>query len=371
MSSYHVQVGSDYGAYLVQWSRVLTGENPWDLNEPIFNAYGPLYNSIAIFSHVHPLLPKLIFSLSWIAISLYLMKILYQRYSEDSLTMLAGFLFLFANPFLWISISMQGFFDILPAICCVMAVIFRSKRRFILAALFLAIGFLFKFYPIVLFPILVIDNRRIRVLPGITYFIFITVGFLVSFLIWGESTFNPLIFASARDSKILSIFFFLKSRFSPLRLFTEQPNLDNYSNYTMIIGYLVVVFYTWKRRIESSLSAIIYMMIVLVLYRTGHFQFFTSIFLISPFWYATTNLSKSRKEKILVPISIYLYWITILHLTFYLFKGIGPWPWSLFREIAGLPNLLLSLWTIVTVVRLGYSSSELLPTKKNQSLIRR
>ena len=339
-SSFYPQQGSDYGAYLIQWSWVL-------------NAYAPNYNALAIFSAINPLVPRLIFCIFWIAASLYLIKLLCQRYPENYSILLASILFLLANPFLWISVSMQAYFDILPATFCLTAVAFRVRRNFALAGLFLGIGVLLKYYPIVLLPILMIDNRRVRIIPAITCIGLTLLGFLISFFIWGTSTFNPLLFASGRHSKILSIFYFLRSRFSPFHLFVTQPNLDAYSNYILIVGWLLVLFYIWKRRTEVSLASVICIMTVFVLYKVGHFQFYTSIFLLVPFWYASSNLPESRKQKILVPIAMYLYWIMTLHLTYYLFRGIGPWPWSLFREIAGLPNLLLSLWSIVTAIRLG------------------
>ena len=107
----------DYIAYIQQWSVILQGDDPWNPVQKIpTNAYGPLFNVLALFYAIHPLAPKLLFCISSLGASTWLIKILGKRYRKEPLIMLAGLLFLFINPFLLLTIAEQGLFDILPAV---------------------------------------------------------------------------------------------------------------------------------------------------------------------------------------------------------------------------------------------------------------
>ncbi|KOP22560.1 hypothetical protein AMR41_30855 [Hapalosiphon sp. MRB220] len=345
----------DYVAFTSQWSAILKGADPWNLEESIpVNAYGPLFNILALFFAIHPLAPKLLFCLAWLGVSVYLIKILSRRYREEPLVMLAGIFYVFINPFFWLTIAEYGLFDILPSIGCLIAIALSTKRRFYLSGLVLGIGVLFKYYPIVLLPLLMIDGRKLRFSPALSCIGTIISGLLISVAVWGMSTFSPILFASERESKVLSIFMFLRGKASPLRLFTDQPNLDAYSTYAMVLFVTLVFFLVWITKVEISLAAIIGILTALTFYKVGHSQFYTSIFLMVPFWYATSTLSETRKLKILLPIGLLLAWLIALQLVYNLFGGMWQKPWIYLRDIVGLPTFVIECWSVISVIHYGH-----------------
>lgn len=344
----------DYVAFTLQWSAILQGEDPWNLDDTIpVNAYGPLFNALALIFAIHPLAPKLFFNLAWFGSATYLAKCFLRRYQHSSLVVLALISSLFLNPFLWLTISEYGLFDILPAISCLSSLAFSYRRQFYWAGLILGIGVLLKIYPIVLLPFLMIDGRRLKIAPALSCIGTIAMGFLISVAIWGQSTFSPFLFAEARDSKILSIFRFLRGKASPLRLFVDQPNWDVYSIYAMTFFVVAVLIFVWVRNLETSLAATVGMVTALTFYKVGHSQFYTCIFLMIPFWYATSQLPEFRKLKILLPFSLLLGWIVVLQVVYNLFGGMLSHPWFHLREIVGLPTFALACWSVVSALSLG------------------
>ena len=344
----------DYVAFSLQWAAILQGADPWNLDDSIpVNAYGPLFNTLAILFAIHPLAPKLLFCVAWLGSAAYLVKVLSQRYRKSPLVMLAGVFCLFLNPFFWLTISEYGLFDILPAISCLGAIALSSRRRFYWAGFILGIGVLLKFYPIVLLPFLMVESRRLKIAPALSCIGTVGLGFLISVVVWGQSTFSPFLFAHERESKTLSIFMFLRGKISPLRLFVDQPNLDAYSTYAIVLFVGLVLILVWTRKLEISLSAIAGMLTTLAFYKVGHSQFYTSIFLMIPFWYATSRLPEPEKGKILLPFSLLLAWLVVLQLAYNLFGGMLEGPWIHLRDVVGLPTFGLECWSVISAIRYG------------------
>lgn len=344
----------DYVAFTLQWGAILQGKDPWDLDDSIpVNAYGPLFNTIAFIFAIHPLAPKLLFNLAWFGSATYLAKVLLRHYQLSSLTALAVVFSLFLNPFFWLTIAEYGLFDILPAISCLSALVFIYRRRFYWAGLLLGLGVLLKIYPIVLLPFLMIDGRRLNIAPALSCIGTVAMGLLISVGIWGQSTFSPFLFAQARDSKILSIFRFLRGKASPLRLFVDQPNWDAYSVYAIALFVGAVLLLVWVKNLETSLAATVGIVTTLTFYKVGHSQFYTCIFLMMPYWYATSPLPEFRKLKILLPFSLLLAWIAVLQVAYNLFGGMLSHPWFHLREIVGLPTFALACWSVVAALSLG------------------
>ncbi len=352
----------DYVAYTSQWSAILKGADPWDLGEKIpVNAYGPLFNILALLFAIHLLAPKLLFCLAWLGVSVYLIKVLSRHYREEPLIMLLGIFYMFINPFFWLTIAEYGLFDILPAICCLSAIALNTRRRFYLSGSVLGIGVLLKYYPIVLLPFLMIDGRRLRIFPALSCIGTIVSGLLISIAIWGMSTLSPILFASGRESKLLSIFRFLRGKVSPLNLFIDNPNLDTYSTYTIVLFVALAFFLVWFRKLEASLGAIIGILTTLTFYKVGHSQFYTCIFLIVPFWYATSKLSETRKRKILLPIGLLLTWLITFQLAYNLFGGMSDKPWGHLRGVIGLPTFVIQCWSVMVTIRYGVKTEKLVP----------
>ena len=228
----------DYWGYLDEWMVVLGGRNPWlclrevCLNWPEdpttlgsrtgFNPYGPLFNALAPLVWVNPLTNKLLFAFLYLAYVTWLIKDLAPRRGLITLSWPLLSLWIL-NPFPWVEIAYFGYFDVLMALACVAAVHSMISKRDGVSGSYLALGVLLKFMPIVILPFLVFSERRFhfRLLSfcvGV-----VIVGFTVSTLIWGPSTFLPLALAAVRWPS-WSIYEVLASTHSPLHLFWDLPN---------------------------------------------------------------------------------------------------------------------------------------------------
>ena len=345
----------DYQHYIVHWSAILQGSDPWTFPEGVpTNAYGPLYNALAFLYAINPFAPKVFFCITWLVASYYIVNIIFRKFEKENLIILAGILALFLNPFFWILIVSYGSMDILPAVFSLSAIVFRIQRSFILSGAMLGIGVLFKYYPIVLLPFLMIDNRRFQFSLMLSCLGTILFGLLISFAVWGMSTFSPVLFAASRHSKLLSIFRFLRGDYSPLHLFADNPNLDAYSFPAMILFLSIVLYFVWNRKIETPLAAILGFMTALTFYKVGHHQFYTAIFFMVPLWYTHSNLPEPYKNKVLLPLCVFLIWMIILILAFFSTKGQGPWPIKSFlASTIGLPTFILAVWSITAGIYYG------------------
>ena len=356
-----IGIRHDYIAYTQQWLAILEGDDPWNLGKDIpRNAYGPLYNALALFYAIHPLAPKVLFCMAWIGTSAWLIKVLGKSHGKQPLIMLAVLLFLFINPFFFVTIAEHGIFDILPAICLLGALVYKNRQQLFLSGIILGLGILLKYYPIFLLPFLMINGRKIQLKPLLSCLVTVISGFIISYAIWGMSTFSPILFAGERVSKLISIFRFLRGKLSPLQLITNQPNLDEYSLIAIVLTVSFVIILTWFRNIEITLAGAIGMLTALTFYKVGHPQFYACLYFMIPFWYATSVLPETKQLKILLPSGILLIWIAILQLAYSISaigtdKGVGfrVLPWGHLREIIGLPSFLLACWAILSAIYYG------------------
>jgi hypothetical protein len=347
----------DHSAYVRHWSAILQGSDPWNLGEGTAkNAYGPLYNALALLYAINPFLPKIIFCIAWLGASCYIINTFRQKFGGKPTVTLAGVFTVFLNPFFLIMLVIYGSMDILPAVFCLGAIVFRIQRRFFLSGIALGIGILFKFYPIVLLPFLMIDERRFRFSLMSSCVGTMILGLSISVWVWGMSTFNPVLFATDRPSKMLSIFRFLRGEYSPLYFFTDNPNIDAYSFSAMVLFLFIVFYFAWSRKIETSLAAILGLLTALTFYKVGHHQFYVALFLMAPLWYTQSDLSEFYKNKVFLPMSLFLAWIAILTLVYFLTGHYKILPFL--RPTIGLPTFALAVWSITAAIYYGGSRAK-------------
>ena len=252
---------------------------------PRLNTYGPLFNVLAPLVWINPLANKLLFAFSYLVYVIWLIKDFAPRRGLVALSWPWLVLWLL-NPFPWVEIAYFGYFDVLVALACVAAVhsLIGSKDGF--SGTYLALGILLKYMPIVILPFLVFSERRFhfRVLSfcvGVVIF-----GLVVSVLIWGTSTFLPLMFAATRHSH-WSIYDVLASTHSPLRLFWDSPNLDSLDwleKPFLVTAGLGVFAWCVLRRTGPALSAVLAVLVTLLFYRTGFINYQMVPFLLISYW---------------------------------------------------------------------------------------
>ena len=288
-----------YYAYLAEWNAVLSGGDPWVHAKGIFfNAYGPLFNALALLVWVNPLANKLVFAFSYLVYVVWLIKEFAPRRGLAACSWPWTALWLL-NPFPWEQIAYGGYFDILVSLACVAAVHSLIGRKDGISGTCLALGILLKYVPIVILPFLAFNKRRVhyRLLAfcgAVALF-----GFLVSLIIWGTSTFAPLTFAATRHSE-WSIYYVMNSS---LRLFRESPNLDWLGNPLLFIAGLGVFLWCPLRRIEPALSSVLATLVTLLFYRVGLPNYQMLLFCLVLYW-SISNWEQFNRHFVLAALLV-------------------------------------------------------------------
>ena len=119
----------------------------------------------------------------------------------------------------------------------------------------------------------------------------------------------------------------------------------------MIVVFLAVSWFLFKKNIDPILGSILTFAAVLSFYKVGHQQFFLFFFLVSPF--AIRHLLSC--STILTPrvAATFFVWIGFLNwyqLEYQLTCGMWKWPAKVFRHYGALPYLILSAVLAVTII---------------------
>jgi len=339
----------DYLGFIIEWQLVLAGEPPWGGTS--LNAYGPLFNIFAFLSELNPLAPKIFFSCTWIALSVWLIG-LFVRNNLSQFCVWIGSAFLLANPAFWHQIPWNGQFDITVAATCLISIILIIRGHEISAGVALAIGFLLKFYPLAMLPFLMINHHSIRLRLTISFGVTCAIGLLLSFLVWGPSTFYPLFFASNRPSSMLSVFRFLRGTYSPLGLFYNTPNVDFLSLPAMFlfVGLAFVGCY-YSKKMSTIPACLIGMLTTFTFYKVGHAHFLEVACLLTVLWFAVDNTAFRLNPSLSAAAGAYFAWIGLTETLYLLGRALVPYPWSLIRDMAGLPTACLACWFIIEIFR--------------------
>jgi hypothetical protein len=304
----------DYDDYLRQWRLVTDGLNPWisKTGEGTSNAYGPAYNLLALFAYLHPLLPKCLFIFVWFGTIAWLDKLHMVNENLDFRKKALLWLLIMVNPYFWRQTSLAAHFDILVATCCLGAIHCQKVRREILAGIWLAMGILLKFIPIVLLPFLCIQNRRIRPKLLLTCSALVVLAFTICYILWGDAVFHPLLYAGERPSARHSIFRFLRGEYSPLRLFTDNPNVDFMSFPLIVLLGGILFLLHLKHNFEISAISLLTLTGVLLLYKVGHSQFQIIPIYVGSYWFIVHGRPGNDIVKVGKLALFYLAWISIL-----------------------------------------------------------
>lgn len=345
----------DYYYFLNMWYEVEQGHDPWFLvagaNGVVpLNAYGPLFNLLTGPFWVNPLAPKLLFAYAYILFAIGEIKCFTasHRPSAWSLAILTA---LFWNPFPWIEIAIRGHFDILVALLCLGAIRARVTGRDCVSGICLALGVLLKFLPVVLLPFLALDRGRIRPRFVVTALGAIALGLGLSYWLWGATMFSPLTFAATRKSNFLSIFYFLRGRFSPLNLFLAFTNCDKLAPFVLFVALLRAWqwYRTGQRGIEHA--CVVAVVVTAIFYHTGFPQYHMVPFVLGLSWALRYwELLRDRPARI-IAVASYFGWLAVFEF-YYLFvndDSVAAY-WFVVQEIVGLPMFLIGCAFLAAVV---------------------
>ncbi len=278
----------DYYFYLQVWYEVRVGHDPWFLVAGLdgtvpLNAYGPLFNLMAGLAWCNLLLPKLLFASAYLLYVISEIKRFTTTHSS-SLVALIVLSALFLNPYPWVEIAIRGHFDVLVALFCLAGLRARIRGHDIVAAMTLAAGVLLKFFPVVLVPFLAVDGRRVRVRFLVAAILGIALGIALSVEVWGISTFSPIMFAATRRSRPLSIFYFLRGRFSPLLWFTSFTNYDFLAPCFLALALGRVWLWAFLRQPAIDAVTVVAVATTLLFYQTGFPQYYMVPFVLGASW---------------------------------------------------------------------------------------
>ena len=289
----------DYWSYVHIWKLIIAGRDPWSgrVEDFTFNAYGPLFNALALPGSVAWLLPKVLFCLvhSLCAIAML-------RAAERATRALKGRHFwvpwvvvgFFWSPFFWCEIAWCGNFDILVGALILAAVVNACREHGARSGAFLSAGILLKYYPCMLLPFLVIQPRTFRWKLAVATTILTLAGLASSVAVWGLSTFEPFTFNARRPSTLLSVFSFLRGAYSPLRLWTPEPDVDWLSLPSTAVAILTVLALSMVRRIDLPSASLAAMTATLACYKVGNTQYQMTLFLLAALWYQENDLRGPR-----------------------------------------------------------------------------
>ncbi len=341
----------DYSLYLQMWREVWLGHDPWFFAYGVFgkypqNAYGPLFNILAIPALVNWLLPKLLCAGAYLVFAIWLIK---ERGKDRRQAGLLGPLLIiwFWMPYCWVELASFGHFDVLVGLLCVAAVEARVRQRDVLSGVCLGLGVLLKFMPIVLVPFLILDRGRPRYRLLSAAAVTVALGLGISVLLWGPSTFRPLIFAAGRASHHLSIYRFLKGTHSPLQWLDFNENLDQAAPLFMLMALLRAWQFVRKRLIEPTPAAVLAVLVTLMFYQVGFAQYYMVLFVLASYWLMSARAAIRGEMLLWIALGCYFGWLSIFDIILSKFDidSTGMQEWI------GLPTFLLGCFLLVGIVR--------------------
>jgi hypothetical protein len=349
----------DYYFYLEMWYHVLQGWDPWFIvagNNGLapLNAYGPLFNLMAGLAWINPLAPKLLFSYAYI---LFAISSIRRFAAGRPVSVIRSFstIALFWNPFPWVEIAVYGHFDVLVGLACLGAVRAIARGRDIRSGVSLAAGVLLKYLPIVLLPFLAVAGGRCRgrLRPRFlaTALVSIAAGLGLSAWVWGPSTFLPLKLATTRYSTTLSIFWFLRGRYSPLPGIGLAPNLDELSPLVQLLALAWAWSWSWARKPDVEASAVVAVTLTVLLYRVGYPQYQMVPFVLGSAWAVRRWDGLKDRSALAVAMAAYFGWLAAFD-PYYILADtyeMGLY-WHRVRDAVGLPTFLLGCAFLAAVV---------------------
>ncbi|MBN1292857.1 MAG: DUF2029 domain-containing protein [Candidatus Latescibacteria bacterium] len=331
----------DYIAYSLHWSHILSGGDPWvgtaEMNMYGHNAYGPLYILFVLPFSIDQKLPRIIFTIIWFALAYWLIKKIYNSGKIQNKTKIILTLILILSPFLWLRTVHFGQFDIILAALSLWSIDTKQQNKSILSGILITLAIALKYYPIVFVPFIFFSERKPDFKFFFTFVVTSAVIFATTYLIWGDTFIMAIKYASARPSKMLSIFRFLRGTYSPLKIITGIHNVDRLSTLTiMISGFIIFIIYI-RNKIDLITGSVIAINVTLLFYKVGHQQFHVLLYVLLVYWMLNKGVSDKLTFK---AIMIYMLFINIYDIG-YVSLSWYKFHWSFVREICGLFSFVI------------------------------
>jgi hypothetical protein len=252
----------DYSLFYVKdWTALLQGQNPYNyLIEGVPGAclYPPGYLAFGGLYYMYSLLPKAFFCLMWMATAYVFNRICKNYNISDKGTLINCVGFFLINPFYFVIVGIAGHYDGIVGLCVLLAVYSVENAEQIKSAIYTSLAFLLKFVGLVLFFPLVFTKKKVNWKLGVMGFGICGLVYLVGFLLWGISVFDPFYTHLFRNPEGASIILFIK----------EVLGIDiaPLIPYALVVGMIAIaVFLYFENTDISTYSLILIILFVLIL----------------------------------------------------------------------------------------------------------
>ena len=343
----------DHRYYMLEWDNILNGINAYA--RPT-NAYGPTFNALAILYGLHDKLPRLLFVSCWIGLLLFFVKLIATSRHMSIEASQRWMVFIFMIPVYWIYVVWDGTNDILMIALLFVSLYLYRREKWVLSGMCMALSIGVKFMPIVMVPFLVCAHKRWRWKYLFSVLMGLTIIYGISYGVWGDMIMRPFQFATDRPSTILSIFRFLRGEYSPLRLFTDNPNVDHFSSPIIMLS-LVLWWCTYMRlKLDMLLSATIAMALTVLFYRVGHHNFYMPVIALFVYWFIL-NFETASKYFRLTAFKWFMVWSSLVTVhwsivwsSYQIHKVESYLEYGL-KDIVGLPTFIVFACFVWGLVR--------------------
>ena len=318
----------DYQAYLKLWDVMVSGQDPWipiaNDPDPPFNAYGPLQAVIGYSSALHPLAPKIIFTLASIgtfAVSLLAMS---RTGNLKRRGRIAAIALLFPlSPLIIVHTYIYGLNDIGCALLCVIACEFRAREKLLWVGAALGLAALLKFYPLLFVPFLCVGRNgaaHIRPFLSATTVFFGVIAFCHVVIGWDVVT--AITGGVDRDAKLLSPLRFAEPFASASGNQTLIDLIDHLisANALYVVGAAALVaLWGWWTGQDWRTVMLLGMLAIFAVYKVGNPQFWIGWVAVLTWILAEGDDRRSVFiAKRLVPVALFLSLFSVV----YFFSGV-------------------------------------------------
>ena len=324
----------DYVYYIEHWRIIREGNDPYINTD---NAYGIVYNYFAYidFSEIISL-PRALFVIAYLIASFIIYKSSKKLKLPSSSRWILLFV-LFLNPLLLFYCLKYGSNDLFLSGLVIMAFYLLEKKYLIWAGITFGLSIGFKFTPVFIVPFFFLVKNKLNWRFITSLGVSVVLIFLIGYLHWGETIFEPFKFGSARESKVFSFFRFIRGSLSPF-----QVNLDGYSTYLVLLSALSCFFFYVKYKLDKYLMALLTFSCVLLFYKVGHPQFYILLLLLTVFTFVMNHDLIIKSKALLISTILFWSWIFFFTILYDYTYGFSE-KVHIIRDFLGLPTAIIHI----------------------------
>ena len=322
----------DYHTYTLVWLNIF---NEGKITTGDAGAYGPLFYFFYLPYAIKPFMPRVIFFVAMV-LSVYHLH----KNNTDLKKTFSLLLFLVSPVVLYLSVK-YGNNDTFLAGLLLFSFLTYYDKNYLLSGFLLGLSVSFKFVPalIILPLVLSLDLKKALSFTASILLTFITITVFAHFIL-DYNILGPITFGVERESKLFSIFRFLRGAYS----FTG--NLDSYNVYFLLLGNILLSIYGYLKRWDWPLFVFILYAWTLASYKVLHVQFFIPFYLTALFLYFKDFIVG---KPLIILLVIHLVFVSLYQLGYDPYGNYwGTYSWV--RDIVGLPMFVINILILVYAI---------------------